>query len=82
MPTCGAATSAGWPKAVSKGALGLVAATDVRPRCACLQVDGVSLIGNDRVKDIADWPLACRRWQLPENEVWEQAPDVGARGGR
>jgi poly-gamma-glutamate capsule biosynthesis protein CapA/YwtB (metallophosphatase superfamily) len=45
-------------KQVSKGALGLMPITDVDPSVRALSIDGVSLFGNERVKDTSTWPLA------------------------
>ena len=59
-------------KAVSKGALGLVSATSLRPSMRTLDVGGVSLHGNDRVDDVADWPLAVSL-ELPPGETWDQS---------
>ncbi len=45
-------------KQVSKGALGLMPVTDVDPSVRALSIDGVSLFGNDRIKDSSAWPLS------------------------
>jgi poly-gamma-glutamate capsule biosynthesis protein CapA/YwtB (metallophosphatase superfamily) len=59
-------------KAVSNGALGLVAATSLGPSMRALKIDGESLHGNDRVDDTADWPLTVSLGLAPE-EVWDQS---------
>jgi poly-gamma-glutamate capsule biosynthesis protein CapA/YwtB (metallophosphatase superfamily) len=45
------------PRAVRKGALGLVAASNVTPSMRSLSIDGVALFGVERVKDVSAWPL-------------------------
>ena len=59
-------------RAVSKGAFGLVAATDIRPSMRTLKVNGRALIGNERIEDVADWPVNVSL-DLPEAEAWNQA---------
>ncbi|MEA2025386.1 MAG: CapA family protein [Chloroflexota bacterium] len=56
---------------VRKGALGLIAANHVGPSLRTLEIDGKSLTGNDRINDVADWPLSLAL-ELPEGEGWEQ----------
>jgi poly-gamma-glutamate capsule biosynthesis protein CapA/YwtB (metallophosphatase superfamily) len=65
------ADAPGLKKAVSNGALGLLAATDLSPGVRALEINGRSLIGNDRVRRIEDWPLTLT---LPtvEGEGWDQ----------
>jgi poly-gamma-glutamate capsule biosynthesis protein CapA/YwtB (metallophosphatase superfamily) len=58
--------------AVSNGALGIIAATEVTPAMRTLALDGASLIGNKRVKRVADWPVSITL-QTPEGEAWHQA---------
>ncbi len=58
-------------RAVSNGALGVVAATSLRPSMRALDLNGVSLHGNDRVGDVADWPLAVTM-ELEADEAWDQ----------
>ena len=53
-------------RAVRKGALGVVAATSVRPSLRALAVSGESLTGVDRVKRIDDWPLSVELELAPE----------------
>ncbi len=48
---------AGVERAVARGALGFLAATDVTPRVRALDVDGRSLFGNERVESVTEWPL-------------------------
>ena len=59
-------------EAVSKGALGLVAATSVSPSMRTLEINGASLIGNDRVRQVNDWPLSVTL-DLPPAEAWDQS---------
>jgi len=58
-------------KAVSKGSLGLVAATDVRPSMRSLRISGLSLTGNERIRDVAEWPMSVTL-ELPVDQAWEQ----------
>ena len=58
--------------AVGNGALGIIAATEVTPAMRTLALDGASLIGNKRVKRVADWPVSITL-QTPEGEAWHQA---------
>lgn len=44
-------------KAVSQGAMGLLRVTDVDPSVRALNLDGKALFGEQRVSDLADWPL-------------------------
>jgi poly-gamma-glutamate synthesis protein (capsule biosynthesis protein) len=44
-------------KAVSNGAIGLLLANDVDPSVRALSLDGKALFGEDRIADIAEWPL-------------------------
>jgi poly-gamma-glutamate synthesis protein (capsule biosynthesis protein) len=59
-------------EAVSKGALGLIAAADVTPAMRVLDLDGRSLLGNDRIKDVADWPLSLPL-ERPADDAWDQS---------
>jgi poly-gamma-glutamate capsule biosynthesis protein CapA/YwtB (metallophosphatase superfamily) len=59
-------------RAVSKGALGFVAATSLGPSMRTLEVDGVALHGNDRISHVTDWPLSVTM-ELPPDESWDQA---------
>ena len=59
-------------EAVSKGALGLIAAADVTPAMRVLDLDGRSLLGNDRIKDVADWPLSLTL-ERPVDDAWDQS---------
>jgi poly-gamma-glutamate capsule biosynthesis protein CapA/YwtB (metallophosphatase superfamily) len=56
---------------VSRGALGLLSATHVTPSMRLLELNGVSLVGNDRIRDVADWPLRVVLEQS-EDERWQQ----------
>jgi poly-gamma-glutamate capsule biosynthesis protein CapA/YwtB (metallophosphatase superfamily) len=58
-------------RAVSRGALGLIAAVDVTPAMRMLAIDGVSLTGNERIKNVSKWPLSVSL-ELPQDEVWDQ----------
>jgi poly-gamma-glutamate synthesis protein (capsule biosynthesis protein) len=44
-------------RAVSRGFLGLVAATRLSPSLRALRVDGHSLLGIERLRDLGRWPL-------------------------
>jgi poly-gamma-glutamate synthesis protein (capsule biosynthesis protein) len=62
-------------RAVSKGALGFIAAADVGPGVRALAVEGRSLFGNDRVGRAEGWPLRVeipvtpdRRWS--QRDTW------------
>jgi hypothetical protein len=57
-------------KQVSNGALGLMPVTDVDPSVRALSIDGVSLFGNDRIKDTSTWPLAIEGANSP---AWDQS---------
>ncbi len=37
-----------------------------------LRINGASLVGNDRVGDVADWPLSVVL-QVPDGDAWDQA---------
>jgi poly-gamma-glutamate synthesis protein (capsule biosynthesis protein) len=56
--------------AVRRGALGLVAAVALEPPLRALDLDGRSLVGNERVHDLADWPMTVIL-SLPEGEGWD-----------
>jgi len=56
--------------AVKEGELGIMRATDVDQSVRALAIDGVSLFGNDRVTDIAAWPL---RATVSSTESWDQS---------
>lgn len=59
-------------RAVRDGALGLLRLTDVTPAVRALAVDGVSLFNNDRLEDLAEWPLVVPA--APEDiGEWRQA---------
>jgi len=57
-------------EAVRSGALGILRITEVSKRFHALEIDGVSLFGNDRVTDIAAWPL---RATVSSTENWDQS---------
>lgn len=61
----------GVARAVRGGALGLLSALDLRPSMRILNLDGRELTGNDRIGDVADWPLGVSQ-ELPEGEGWDQ----------
>jgi poly-gamma-glutamate capsule biosynthesis protein CapA/YwtB (metallophosphatase superfamily) len=42
------------------------------PSMRALDIDGISLHGNDRVRDAADWPLTVSL-PLPPEDTWDQA---------
>jgi poly-gamma-glutamate capsule biosynthesis protein CapA/YwtB (metallophosphatase superfamily) len=44
-------------RAVRQGALGLLRVDDITPAVRALAIDEASLFGNDRLRDLADWPL-------------------------
>ena len=58
-------------RALSNGALGLIAASDVTPSMRMLALDGHSLTGNERLEKIDKWPLALSM-ELPEGDGWDQ----------
>ena len=58
--------------AVARGALGLIAATDIVPSVKALSVDGRSLFGNGRVRNVEAWPLQVTL-DTPAGEGWDQA---------
>lgn len=66
------ADAAGVARSVSRRGLGLMAATDLAPSMRALAIDGASLVGNDRIKTIADWPLSVTL-TVPEDGGWDQA---------
>ncbi len=57
-------------KAVSKGALGFVAATSLAPSMRALDIGGVSLHGHDRIDDVDDWPLTVPL-ELAPADAWD-----------
>jgi Bacterial capsule synthesis protein PGA_cap len=59
-------------RAVRKGALGIVAADSLRPSLRALEVGGAALVGVERVKRLADWPLTVEL-ALPADGSWDQA---------
>ena len=59
-------------RAVSNGALGLVAATSLRPSMRTLDIDGVALHGNERIADASDWPLSVTT-ELASGDAWDQS---------
>ena len=58
--------------AIRRGALGLLPAAQATPAMRLLQIDGLSLVGNDRIRDVADWPLSLRL-SGPADERWDQS---------
>ena len=59
-------------RAIRRGGLGLLAAADLRPSMRPLMVDGRSLVGNERVRSVEDWPLRVTQ-QLPVDAGWDQS---------
>ena len=59
-------------RAVRRGGLGLIPASGLTPALRPLAVDGHSLVGNERIRDAADWPLSVTL-ALPAGEGWDQA---------
>jgi poly-gamma-glutamate capsule biosynthesis protein CapA/YwtB (metallophosphatase superfamily) len=62
-------------------AIGIVRITEVTPRVHALALDGVSLFGVDRVRDLAEWPLLARvsadaGWDQSASWTWVAAGDV------
>ncbi len=57
-------------RAIRRGGLGLVAATDLVPAMRPLRLDGRSLVGNDRVRATKDWPISVTRL-LPDGQGWD-----------
>jgi hypothetical protein len=71
-------------RAVSRGALGFLAAPDVSHRVRALEVDGLSLFGNDRLRGIDRWPLRVDPGLTdPPRAVdaWHQARTCPVAGG-
>lgn len=58
-------------KSVSRGGLGLVAATKLGPSMRALNINAASLVGNDRIRNVDDWPLSVTL-QHPEGDGWDQ----------
>jgi poly-gamma-glutamate capsule biosynthesis protein CapA/YwtB (metallophosphatase superfamily) len=65
-------SAAGVARAVTMGALGLVAATSMSPSMRTLEIGGRALVGVDRVQDVSDWPLSVTL-QVPEGRTWDQS---------
>ena len=59
-------------RTVRRGGLGLLPASDIAPSLRTLSIDGRSLLGNERIRDVADWPLLVSQ-RLAEGEGWDQA---------
>ena len=57
-------------RAAVKGSLVFLPAIDVTSSMRTLRINGKSLVGNDRVKDVADWPLRVTQ-ALPAGEGWD-----------
>jgi hypothetical protein len=57
-------------RVVRQGGLGFVAATDLQPVLRPLAVDGRALVGNERVRRTADWPLLVTL-PLPADAGWD-----------
>jgi hypothetical protein len=60
-------------RAVADGALGLLRLDDVTPAVRALSLDGRSLFGNDRLDDLADWPLAVPDASDDAADRWDPA---------
>lgn len=58
-------------RAVGRGALGLMAATSLGPSVRTLEMDGRSLVGVERIRDVDAWPLNVELELAPE-EAWYQ----------
>ena len=59
-------------RTVRRGGLGLLPASDLAASLRTLSIDGRSLLGNERIRDVADWPLLVSQ-RLAEGEGWDQA---------
>ena len=59
-------------RAISRGALGLLAATEVAAPMRALMINGISLFGNDRTRDAASWPLQVSV-MAAQGDGWDQA---------
>jgi poly-gamma-glutamate capsule biosynthesis protein CapA/YwtB (metallophosphatase superfamily) len=76
------ATAADVEAAVIAGrGLGIVRVTELSPRVHALAIDGISLFGNDRLRDLAGWPLhavvqAQEEWDQAQTWTWVAAGDV------
>ena len=57
---------------VAKGGLGLLPATQVTPAMRTLEIDGVALLGNERIRDVSDWPLDLTL-EATADGSWDQA---------
>jgi poly-gamma-glutamate capsule biosynthesis protein CapA/YwtB (metallophosphatase superfamily) len=57
-------------RAIRRGDLGLLAAADLVPSMRPLEIDGRSLVGNERVRSVEDWPLRVTQ-QLPDEAGWD-----------
>lgn len=55
---------------VSKGALGVLRVSDVDPSVRALSLDGKALFGEQRISDLAEWPLTATVAALPDR-AWE-----------
>lgn len=52
------------------GYLALIPASDLGPRVRALSIGGASLVGEDHVKKLSDWPLTATL-QIPVNQKWD-----------
>ncbi|HEY5521483.1 MAG TPA: CapA family protein [Candidatus Limnocylindrales bacterium] len=74
--------------AVKAGGLGFLRATDVEPEVRALGIDNANLFGEQRIKDISQWPLSATvqssaTWDQSKNWVLVSAGDImGDRGVR
>jgi poly-gamma-glutamate capsule biosynthesis protein CapA/YwtB (metallophosphatase superfamily) len=55
-----------------RGGLGLVAASALRPSLRPLAVDGRTIVGNDRVRRVSEWPLLVTMASRAD-ATWDQA---------
>ena len=74
--------------AVKGGGLGFLRATDVQPDVRALGIDNANLFGEQRIKDVSQWPLtatvqSATAWDQGKNWVLVSAGDImGDRGVR
>jgi poly-gamma-glutamate capsule biosynthesis protein CapA/YwtB (metallophosphatase superfamily) len=68
-------------RAVARGALGFLAASDVTPRVRALAVDDRSLFGNDRVESVTGWPLLVSMAAVDRGDATADAPGPWSQEG-
>jgi poly-gamma-glutamate synthesis protein (capsule biosynthesis protein) len=59
----------------SRRVLGLVPAAAVTPQVRALSIDGRSLFGGERIRDLAEWPLRAPAAATPQEAADEQVDD-------